>query len=474
MRTHTRLQESLETIVRLLERHRVLEQLAQRSEGPRRELIESLQRRQNLAELQRHLRGLHPADIAHVLEALPPDDRKTVWEQLAASPAADVFMELSAAIRSSLIEEMARERLVEVLTNLDAEDLAYVSEAIPAEVLVDVSHVLEGAERNLFDESVRYAEGSVGRLMSREWVEVRDTDTVGNALSELRTRGALPDQMNHVYVVDPRHVFHGAVPLHELLVVDPQTALTALVRDDVPAFSALDDVHDVAKAFERYDLVSAPVIDDRGKLIGRVTVGAVMDLLREEADLRALRTAGLSGDEDLFAAPWASARNRWPWLGLNLLTAFAASRVIGQYEAAIQQLAALAALMPIVASIGGNTGNQTLTLVIRGLAVDQVSSSSVRPLLRKELLVSLLNGGVWGLLVGLFAIAIYLNATLGIVMSAAVVLNLVVAAASGVLVPIALHALGRDPAHGSSVIVTFMTDAMGFFLFLGLASIFLV
>ena len=210
-------------------------------------------------------------------------------------------------------------------------------------------------------------------------------------------------------MVDARHILRGAIPLQQLLVREPQTAVGEAMRDDLPVFSALDDVNAVAKAFERYDLVSAPVVDDRGKLVGRITVDAVMDLLRQEADLRALRTAGFSRDEDLFSAPWASARNRWPWLGLNLLTAFIASRVIGQFEHEVQQLAALAALMPIVASIGGNTANQTMTLVIRGLAVDQIPSSGVRRLLRKELMVSLLNGGVWGALVGLFAFAIYLN-----------------------------------------------------------------
>jgi magnesium transporter len=277
-----------------------------------------------------------------------------------------------------------------------------------------------------------------------------------------------------MYVVDGRNILRGVVPVQTLLVRSPETAVTAAMRDDVPVFRALDDVHESAKAFERYDLVSAPVVDDRGKVVGRVTVEAVMDLLREEADLRALRRAGLSRDEDLFAAPWASARNRWPWLGLNLLTAFVASRVIGQFESAIQQLAALAALMPIVASIGGNTGNQTMTLVIRGLAIDQIQSSGIRPLLRKELLVSVLNGTVWGVVVGLFAVAMYRDLNLGLVMSGAVMLNLIVAATSGVLVPLGLHAIGRDPAHGSSVLVTFMTDAMGFFLFLNLAAVFLI
>jgi magnesium transporter len=473
IRADTHLQESLDTIVRLLQRHRVLEGLAQRHEGPRRELVEQLQRRQNLADLARHVRGMHPADVAHILEALPLDDRRTVSDQLDPDRAAAVFVELSDAVRSSLVDEMPRERLLDILSRLDPEDLAYVSTGLPPEVLEEVARVLEATDRTIFDESVRYAPTAVGHLMTRDWVEIREGATIGDALADLRVRGALPVQMNHLYLVDQRHVLRGAVGIHALLVSEPATPAANVGDDEVPVFRAMDDVHEVAKAFERYDLVSAPVVDDRGKLVGRITVESVMDLLREEADLRALRSAGLSRDEDLFAAPWASALNRWPWLGLNLMTAFAASRVIGQFEAAIQHLAALAALMPIVASIGGNTGNQTLTLVIRGLAVDQIPPSGIRPLLRKELLVSLLNGAVWGGLVGMFAVAIYLDIKLGLVMSAAVVLNLVVAAASGVLVPIALHAFRRDPAHGSSVLVTFMTDAMGFFLFLGLATVFL-
>jgi magnesium transporter len=465
---------SLETVVRLLERHRVLEALAQRQEGPRRELIQQLQRRQNLAELQRHLRGMHPADVAHVLEALPLEDRRTAWEQLGSDSAVAVFVEISDAVRSSLIQDMPREQLIEILARLDPDDLAYVSERLPAQVVEEVSGVLEATERTIFDESVRYAPTSVGYLMTREWVEIHEAQTIGDALAELRARAELPEQMNHLYIVDVRHMLRGAVPLHTLLVSDPATSIASAMRDDVPIFRALDDVHEVGKAFERYDLISAPVVDDRGKLVGRITVEAVMDVLRQEAELRALRIAGLSKDEDLFAAPWASARNRWPWLGLNLMTAFVASRIIGQFEFAIQELAALAALMPIVASIGGNTGNQTMTLVIRGLAVDQIPLSGLKPLLRKELLVALLNGAVWGALVGLFAVAMYLDVKLGLVMSTAVVLNLVVAAAAGVLVPLALHTIGRDPAHGSSVLVTFMTDAMGFFLFLGLSTLFLI
>ncbi len=247
----------------------------------------------------------------------------------------------------------------------------------------------------------------------------------------------------------------------------------AAVLEDQVTFRPEDEASDAARAFERYDLVSAAVVDDRGKLVGRFTVDTVMDVVRDETSLRALKHAGLSGDEDLFAAPWASARNRWPWLAVNLITAFVASRVIGQFEGLIGQLAALAALMPIVASIGSNTGNQTMALVIRSLALDQLQLGGTPRLVRKELTISLLNGAMWGLLVGLLAVVIYASVTLGVVMSGAVVLNLLVAALAGVAIPVGLHAAGRDPALGSSVLLTFITDAMGFFLVLGLASVFL-
>jgi magnesium transporter len=239
------------------------------------------------------------------------------------------------------------------------------------------------------------------------------------------------------------------------------------------SFGPNERVHQAVSAFERYDLISAPVIDDRGKLVGRLTVDAVMDFVREEAELRALKQAGLTRDEDLFAPPLDSARNRWPWLAVNLVTAFVASRVIGQFEHTIRELAALATLMPIVASIGGNTGNQTMAVMIRALAGDQIRGSGALRLLNKEVIVSLLNGTVWGLIVGIIATSLYANLALGAVMTGAVVLNLLVAAVAGVTIPLGLHSTGRDPAYGSSVLLTFVTDAMGFFLFLGLATVFL-
>ena len=474
VRSEARLQHGLAEITRLLEKHRVLESLTHRQEGPRRDLLENLQQRQNEAELRTRLRVMHVADVAYVLESLPLEHRRTVWEQVSPDLAGSVFVEVSAAIRESLVEMTPRENLIAFLSTLDPEDLVYVSESLPDDVVDQLSQALESSDRTVFEDSIQYGDDTVGHYMARELVAVPETHSVGQVLEELRRRGDLPSQTDRIFVTDARHVLRGSVPLQVLLLTDPSTPITQAMGEDTISFGPHDDARDAVKAFERYNLVSTPVVDDRGKLVGRLTVDAAMDVLRDESNLQALKNAGLSGDEDLFAAPWDSARNRWPWLGINLLTAFIASRVIGQFEGAIQQVAALAALMPIVASIGGNTGNQTMALVIRALAIDRLQSGNTRRLMHKELAIGAMNGTVWGLIVGLFAVGLYGNIAMGVVMSAAVVLNLLVAALAGVTIPLGLHAAGRDPAHGSSVLLTFITDAMGFFLFLGLATAFLV
>ena len=468
-----RLQHRLAEITRLLEKHRVLEVLASRQEGPRRDLVEQLQHRQNLAELHKHLRAMHAADIAYVIEALPPDDRRTIWEETPEAQAPLVFVEVSDAVRESLARAMPRERLVAVLLVLDPEDLAYVAAAVPEDVIGEVSAALASSERILFEDAVQFPEERVGRYMTREWTAVAESLTVEQCLTDLRARAELPPHTDRIFVVDARNILRGAVPVAALLVRPPSTPIVSILGDDTVSFTPYDDAADAAKAFERYDLVSAPVIDERGKLVGRLTVDSIIDFVRHEAGLRELQHAGLNRDEDMFASPFDSARNRWPWLAVNLVTAFVASRVIGQFEDTIEQLAALAALMPIVASVGGNTGNQTMALVVRGFALDRIHPSGIPRLLTKELLVGLLNGATWGCVVGLAAAILYASPALGAVMGGAMLLNLSVAALAGVAIPVGLHATGRDPAHGSSVLLTFITDAMGFFLFLGLASVFL-
>lgn len=469
-----RLALSRDEIARLLDRHKVLETMAHQQDSPKRDLLEQLQHKQNVAELEKKLRTMHPADIAYVMESLPPEDRLAVWKQVAPDQAGDVFVEASDAVRRFIVAEVGDDAILPLLERLDPEDLAYVSPSLPEQLAARAYSALEATQRSLFEDTIQYDRNTVGYHMTREWVEVEERQTVGDVLTTLRDKGELPPQTDHVLVVDARHVLRGTIALPVLLVQSPTAPVAGLVAGEFVSFLPHDDATTAIGVFERYDLVSAPVVDERGKLVGRLTVDAVMDVMRESASLQALRSAGLNQDEDLFASLWDSARNRGPWLAINLVTAFITSRVIGQFEGIIQQLAALAALMPIVASIGGNTGNQTMALVIRSLATDQVQPQRGRHLLNKELTIGLVNGAAWGLLVGLFAIIIYAQIGLGIVMAGAVLLNLVIAAAAGVLIPLGLHAAGRDPAQGASVLLTFITDGMGFFLFLGLATLFLV
>lgn len=472
-----RLDETLAEIQELLHRHNVLTTMARRQEGAptdRRELLEVLQQRQNLAELEKRLQSLHPADLAHILEVLPFEDRRRLWEHVSALQRGLALVELSPPARGLLIEWLDRDALAAAIATLDADDLAYLADDVPPEVLADISNNLDAGQRSWLRESITFEERSVGALMSRDAVSVRDTATAGDAIGDLRALGALPGHSDRVFVVDARHILRGAVPLTRLLVALPEAPLVTIMDVESPAFTVHDEATAAAKAFERYDLVSAAVVDDRGKLAGRLTADVILDFLREESQRQALERAGLKGEEDLFAPIRDSARNRWPWLFVNVLTAFLASRVIGVFAPAIQNLVALASLMPIVASMGGNTGNQTVALVIRGLALDQFPRGSTRHMLRKELTVGAVNGVVWGGVMGLCALGLYGNLALSGVMSLATFLNLLVAAATGVLVPLALQRVGRDPAQGASVLLTFVTDSMGFFFFLGLATAFLV
>ena len=276
------------------------------------------------------------------------------------------------------------------------------------------------------------------------------------------------------FVVDRQEHLKGLLPVNRLLVTDPDIVVAAVMGQEYVKFQPDEKAQDAALAFERYDLVSAPVVDADDKLIGRVTVNTVVDFIREETDSEKLSAGGLREVEDLFASVWSSVRNRWTWLARNLVTAFIASRVIGAFEGSIGKLVALAALMPIIAGIGGNSGNQTITMIVRALALGQINSSSARKLFVKEIGVSLINGLIWGGVVGLFAFFIYHSWQLGLVMTGAMFLNLLLAALMGVTIPLVMHKLGRDPAVGSSVLITAITDSGGFFIFLGLATVFLV
>lgn len=430
--------------------------------------------REAQAELQRLLDALHPADIAYVLEALPLEDRLAIWQRVKADRDGEILLEVSDAVRESLIADMDEQEILAAVEPLDADELADLVEDLPSEVLPELMASLDAQQRERVQAALSYPDDQVGALMDFEMVTIREDVTLETVLRYLRRFDELPAQTDKLFVVNQVNLLTGVLPLHWLLVNSPEKMVSEVMAPDVNTFHPTDDAYEAAQAFERYDLVTAPVVDGSGHLIGRITIDAMVDVLREESESEALSRGGLREEEDIFASAWKSVRNRWAWLAINLVTAFIASRVIGLFEGSIQHLVALATLMPIVAGIGGNSGNQTITMIVRALALDQISPANARRLWGKEIVVSLVNGLVWGGVIGIVAWLLYDNLPLGVVMTAAMTLNLVLAAFCGVAIPMLMTKLGRDPALGSSVLITAMTDSGGFFIFLGLATLFLV
>ena len=467
------MQDSLKQVVALLRKHQLVQSLVERQEMPRHELVESLVEKQNVTELRIKLDQMHPADVAYVLEALPLAERLAVWDLVKAERDGEILLEVSDAVRETLIAHMETKELVAATEQLDTDEIADLAPDLPREVMQDVFRSLSAEERDQLRSAMSYPEDTVGGLMDFDMITVRDDISVEVVLRYLRRLDEMPDHTDQLFVVDRQEHLRGLLSVSRLLVTDLDTPVTAIMDPAAVKLSPDEKAQDGALAFERYDLVSAPVVDGDGKLIGRVTVNSVVDFIREETDSEKLSAGGLREEEDLFASVWSSVKNRWTWLAVNLVTAFIASRVIGIFEGSIEKVVALAALMPIVAGIGGNSGNQTITMIVRALALGQITVANARKLFAKEIGVSFINGLIWGSVVGLFAFFIYHKWQLGLVMTGAMVLNLLLAAVMGVAVPLTMQKLGRDPAVGSSVMITAITDSGGFFIFLGLATLFL-
>ncbi len=467
-------QDTLHQILELLDKQRLVEDLVHKQGGPRQELVESLLHKQHMTELQSRLAALHSADIAYILEALPLDRRLRVWDLVRADREGEILLELSEPVRETLIAHMEPEELVAAAEQLDTDEIADLAPDLPEDVMHDVFKALPVAEREQLRAAMSYRDDAVGALMDFDLVTVRDDVTLEVVLRYLRRLDELPDHTDQLFVVDRRESLRGALPVNRLLVNDPEVHVRDVMKTDMLVLHDDDEAQEAAQAFERYDLVTAPVTDRRGRLVGRVTVDAVLDFIRERAEAERLNLGGLREEEDIFASVWASARNRWAWLAVNLVTAFVASRVISVFEGTIEKLVALATLMPIVAGIGGNSGNQTITMLVRAIALGQINPANARKLVTKEIAIAVLNGLVWGGIIGLFAMLLYRSLALGLVMTAAMTLNLLVAALFGVFIPLLMMKLGRDPAVGSSVLITAITDSGGFFIFLGLATLVLL
>lgn len=448
--------------------------LAERSAGPRHELQNELLVRQQHGLLWREINQLHPADIAFVLENLPLDERRVVWSQVAAHHNGAVLLEVGDAVRANLLEQMDSQTVLDAAEHLDSDEIADLVPDLPQDIVPSLMQRLDPNDRDRVRSALSFPDGSVGSLMEFDVTAVRGDVSLDVVLRWLRRRGSLPPGTDMLPVVDRDSCLQGILRLDTLLTHPGDEPVSEAMHRHPVAFHSNDPAASAAHAFERYDLIAAPVTNIHGELVGLLKVGAVVDHLQAVSQSELLSQAGLRDEEDLFAPVWKSARNRGLWLALNLVTAFIASRVIGQFEHAIEQIVALATLMPIVAAVGGNAGNQTLALVIRGYALGKINDGAFHHLLTKESAVGLVNGLIWGGTMALVTLAMYRDPGIALIMFAAMSLTLTFAAVAGAFTPALLRRLGQDPAYGSAILVTGITDSLGFFIFLGLAAVFLL
>ena len=460
----------LQDVNDLLGKNKIVEDLVDKQEMPKQKLIKNLVQKQNLSALGKLLNSLHSADVAFILESLPLDDRLIVWDLVRADRDGEILIEVSDSVRQTLIADMDSTELLAAAEQLDTDEIADIAADLPEDVLQDLLQSLDSNNRERLESALSYPEEQVGALMDFDIVTIRDDISLEVALRYLRKIKKLPELTDKLFVVNRAQKILGVLSLKKIVVNEPELMVKDVMAQDAVLFKDDDDAAEAAKAFERYDLVTAPVVNDKNKLVGRITVDSVMDYIREETDNNALSMVGLREGEDIFSSIWKSVRNRWAWLAINLITALIASRVIGVFEGSIEKVVALAALMPIVAGVGGNSGNQTTTMIVRAIALGQVSVSHLKQILFKEISVAILNGILWGGVLGFIAFYLYENSSLALVMTTAMTLNLILAAIMGVMIPFTLSKSGRDPAVGSSVLITAMTDSGGFFIFLGLAT----
>ena len=428
----------------------------------------------DIAEVGALVAHLPPPDLADTLEALPSDARHALWRMVDEAKRGKVLLEASENVWGDLIDEMSDKALLDALQTLDIDEQIYLVQRLPRDLTGRLVATLPARERARVRQVMHYPKNCVGAIMEFEVVTVRPDVTLGTVQRYLRRLGVMPENTDKLFVTGRDNHLAGELALQTIL-LSPATRLVSDAMDAEPiVFSPEDDAEKVARTFERDNLLSAAVVDASGTLMGRLTIDEIVNVVYEETDNDMRLMGGLSAEEDVFAPVGKALKKRWAWLAVNLCTAFIASRVIDGFEHTISQLVALASLMPIVAGIGGNTGNQTITMIVRALALQNIHPGNFRFLIFREMGVALINGLVWGGIMGGVTWWLYGDMALGGVMTLAMVLNLLVAALMGVLIPMAMIRLGRDPAVGSSVMITALTDTGGFFIFLGLATLFLL
>ena len=420
------------------------------------------------------LNGLHPAEIARLLESSPTRQRRLIWEMLDHSNDGEVLLEVGEEVRNNLMESMDEKSLLAATKGLDVDYLADLLDELPDTVVTQALQGMDYQYRTRLETVMNYDEDTAGGLMNTDTVTIRPDVTLDVVLKYLRLREKIPQNTDNIIVVDRYNHYLGILSVTNLLCADPEKTVSDSMNRDYISIKSNTLASDVANIFEDRDLVSAPVIDKNNILLGRITIDDVVDVIREESESTVLNMAGLTDEEDIFAPILPSTRRRAIWLGINLITALIASGVISLFQDTIEKVVALAVLMPIVASMGWIAGSQTLTLVIRGIALGNISSTNSKSLLIKEISVGLLNSFLWASVIGIVSSYWFNNYLIGVVIGIAMIANLVFAALSGVLIPILLKKIGVDPALGGSVILTTITDVIGFFSFLALGTIFLL
>ncbi len=422
--------------------------------------------------IRRMLNSLPSADVAHLIESTPPKIRTILWQLVDLENEGDILQYLGDEVQAQFLREMDAEEVAAITERLEADDLVDILQQLPDRVIQEVLASMDHQDRHRVEHILSYDEDTAGGLMNTDTITVRPNITLDVTLRFLRRHENLPEMTDHLIVVSRSDEYIGVLPLRKILVSDPSITVREIMNTDVEAIPANMADTEVAKLFERHDWVSAPVVDDEGRLVGRITIDDVVDVIRESADHSLLSMAGLDEDEDTFAPVSKAAPRRAMWLGINLITAFVASAVINLFEGTIDKVVALAVLMPIVASMGGVAGTQTLTVVIRGMALGHISRDNSRWLINRELLVGAINGVIWAIVVAVAATLWFDEPQIGFIIAAAMVNNLITAALAGALLPMLLQALKIDPALAGGVALTTVTDVIGFMSFLGLATYF--
>jgi len=426
-----------------------------------------------LRSAHRMVNALHPAEVALLIESLPPAQRELVWDMVDPELEGEVLVELNESIRAGLIEGMEDEELLAVAEGMELDDLAHLVADLPETVTLQLLKSLDQQDRERLSTVLSFPDDSAGGLMNTDAVSLRPDVTVEVVLRYLRMRGELPEKTDRLFVVDRHDIYLGTVPLTRLLTSDLELAVGELLESEAPRIDPETPAHDVSQLFQDRDLISAAVVSREGRLLGRITIDDVVDVIREEAAHSVLSMVGLHDEEDVFAGVVLSTRRRLFWLGINLVTAILAGLVVGRFQGTIEKVAALAALMPIVASMGGIAGTQTVTLIIRGLALGQIQWSNARWLLYKEIAVGGLNGIIWAGVIGGITMFWFGTWKIAAIIAAAMLVNLLAAASVGVLVPLTLRRFNIDPALSAGVILTTFTDCIGFATLLGLGTLFL-